>query len=115
MRIGRNRPGASTDFIDSSSHEVLLRIACSQTGESMIAFRLYDSCGALVAQTDGFMPFVDGIKVVAGDGEILLEVPPQPQDQIRYRLYNRAGHLLTCSDGLRTQLFAFLHMEKARI
>jgi len=115
MRVGRNRPGASTDFIDSSTHEVLLRIACSAEGESQIAFKLYDAAGNLVAETDGFMPFPDGIRVVASDGELLLEVPPPPQDQIAYRLYNRDGRLLTCSDGQRTQLFAFLHMEKARI
>ncbi|HXH22893.1 MAG TPA: hypothetical protein VNN10_12775 [Dehalococcoidia bacterium] len=115
MRMGRNRPGASTDFIDTSTRETLLRIACSSGGEALIAFKLYDSSGELVAQTDGFMACGEGITVVANDGEVLLEVSPYLQDHIRYRLYNREGRLLTFSDGMRTQLFAFLHMEKARI
>jgi hypothetical protein len=113
--MGRNRPGASTDFIDSSTRETLLRIACSSSGESLIAFTLYDSSGSLVAQTDGFVSCGEGMSVVANDGEVLLEVPKAAQGHLRYRLYNREGRLLTCSDGMRTQLFAFLHMEKARI
>jgi hypothetical protein len=115
MRTGRNRPGVSTDFIDNQSQEVLLRIGCSATGEPLVAFRLYDCTGNLVAQTDDFTHFPSGITVVAPDGSLLLEVPAPPQEHITYRLYNRAGHLLTCSDGQRTQVYAFLRMEKGKI
>ncbi|HEY7268594.1 MAG TPA: hypothetical protein VH951_02085 [Dehalococcoidia bacterium] len=115
MRTGRNRPGISTDFIDNQSQEILLRIGCSATGEPLVAFRLYDCSGSLVAQTDDFTSFPTGISVVAPDGSVLLEVPEPPLDQIAYRLYNREGHLLTCSDGQRTQVYAFLRMEKGKI
>jgi hypothetical protein len=115
MRTGRNRPGVSTDFIDNEFQETLLRIGCSAEGESLISFRLYDCTGSLVAQTDDFTPFPTGITVSAPDGTVLLQVSGTPQDSICYALYNREGHLLTCSDGQRTQVFAFLRMEKGKI
>ncbi len=115
MRAGRNRPGLSTDFIDSASEEVLLRIACSATGESKLAYCLYDSQGTLVAKTEDFGSFPEGVSVVAECGDVLLDVPSSPEGHITYRLFNRDGRLLTCSDGHRTQVFAFLRMEKGRI
>jgi hypothetical protein len=115
MRTGRNRPGISTDFIDNEFQEVLLRIGCSADGEPLVAFRLYDCTGALVAQTDAFTRFPTGITVQASDGTVLLNVPEPPLDSITYALYNRQGHLLTCSDGQRTQVYAFLRMEKGKI
>lgn len=115
MRMGRNRPGASTDFIDSASQEILLRVASSDRGEPLVAFRLYDADGALVAETEDFTHFPVGVRVVAACGDVLLDVPAPPEGHITYRLYNREGRLLTCSDGQRTQVFAFLRMEKGRI
>jgi hypothetical protein len=115
MRAGRNRPGLSTDFIDNHNQEILLRIGCSADGEPMICFRLYDCTGTIVAETEDFVPFPGGIRVVAPNGDVLLQVPDSPQEQICYRLYNNEGSLLTCSDGQRTQVFAFLRMEKGKI
>jgi len=112
VRTGRSRPGESTDFIDNAGNEALLRVGRDVQGESVIAFRLYDAAGALVAETDDFTRFPSGISVIAADGEVLLYVPEPPADQITYRLYNSQGRLLTCSDGLRTQVFAFLGMKK---
>ncbi len=114
MRAGRNRPGLSTDFIDNQNQEVLLRIGCSLEGLPMAAFRLYDSCGGLVSETPTLTSFPNGINVVAPNGDVLLNVPVSTTEQITYRLYNRTGLLLTCSDGQRTQVFAFLRMEKGR-
>jgi hypothetical protein len=115
MRTGRNRPGLSTDFVDIQSRETLLRIGCSAGGEALVSFRLYDCEGALVAQTEGFVSFPEGVTVTARNGEVLLQVAAPPQDLVTYRLYNRDGRLLTCSDGKRTQVYAFLHMEKGKL
>lgn len=114
MRTGRNRPGASTDFIDSANNEVLLRVGCDAEGTPLVAFRLYDCQGELVAETEGFCFFPAGVKVVAGE-EVLLFIPEDPGDDISYRIYNRDGRLITCSDGHRTEVLAFLRMEKGRM
>jgi hypothetical protein len=115
MRAGRNRPGLSTDFIDSASDEAILRIGCSASGEPKLAFRLYDSEGKLVSATEGFASFPEGVTIVAECGDVLLNVPASPESHISYRLFNRQGRLLTCSDGSRTQVYAFLRMEKGKI
>jgi len=56
--------------------------------------------------------YPEGLTVVAPDGDLLLEIPDQPDAIVRYRLFNRGGTLLTCSDGARTQIYGFLRMEQ---
>lgn len=115
MRAGHTRPGLSADFIDTSTEEVLLRVACSADGQALIAYHLYDARGQLVAETEDFTRFPGGVRVVAPDGDVLLNVPPPPEEQLSYRLYNRQGRLLTCSDGQRTQIYSFLRMERGKV
>jgi hypothetical protein len=115
MRAGRNRPGVSTDFIDNENHETLLRVGCSAEGQPIVAFHLYDCNGNLVAETEAFTSFPTGVRITANNGDVLLNIPEAPEEQITYRLYSRGGALLTCSDGQRTQVYAFLRMEKGKI
>ncbi len=77
-----------------------------------LAYHLYDSCGELVASAD-LTSYPEGVVISAPDGELLLEVPGEPDGTIRYRLYNRHGYLTTCSDGRRTQIFGSLRMDSA--
>ena len=45
------------------------------------------------------------------DGEVLLDLPIGTDIPIQYRLYNRNGILLTCSDGVCTKIEPGLRME----
>jgi hypothetical protein len=109
MRLGR-RPGAFVTFVDASTQETILKVACDLDDVNRITFRLYDSEGLLVADSDGPRSFPEGIEVTSG-GEVLLCVPACREDSISYRLYNSRGVLLTCSDGLRTQLYRGVRVE----
>lgn len=85
-------------------------MALDQEGLVLLSFHLYDSKGALVAESRGLEHFPDGVTVRCGAGEVLLAVPADNNEPIRYRLYNCHGSLLTWSDGGRTKIYPFLRM-----
>jgi hypothetical protein len=114
MRLGYRRLGTSTSFVDASSDEVLFKIASDETGAVLVAFRIYDADGSLVAESDGLQRFPEGLTLNSQDGDLLLGIPCDSDSPIRYRLFNRDGRLLTCSDGARTQIFGFLRMEAGK-
>jgi hypothetical protein len=109
-RIGHRRPGTSIVFVDAPTGEVLLRVGLDEDGCPFVCFRLYDSSGCLAAESGGLDSFPSGFTVHSGDGELLLDVPAEPEAHIQYRLYNRNGVLLTCSDGVSTKIQALLRM-----
>lgn len=111
MRLEGRKPGNVTLFIDGSSEEVVLRIQIDDAGRPLIGFRLYDSQGQLVKDSNEPQAFPEGLNVTSPDGEVLLDLPAGHQGDIAYKLYSRGGHLLTLSDGLRTQVFSYLRME----
>ena len=104
MKLGR-RPGSFTSFVDSFTEETILRIEAAASGEILVTFRLYDSHGALVQDSDGCHNFPAGTEIRSNEDEILLVVPDRDEGLVSYCLYNRHGTLLTRSDGMRTQLF----------
>jgi hypothetical protein len=110
-RIGHRRPGTSIAFVDAPTGEVLLRVGLDEDGCPFIHFRLYDSSGCLVAESGSVKSFPSGLTIHSGNGELLLDVPAQPDSHIQYCLYNRNGQLLTCSDGASTKIQALLRME----
>jgi hypothetical protein len=91
--------------------ERLFEIVASEAGDTLIAFRLYDRHGDLVADSDGLHTYLEGKEIRDKDNELLLLIPPSAEGQIEYRLYSRTGTLLTCSDGGRTQLFGGIKLE----
>lgn len=97
--------------MDAPTGEVLLRVGLDEDDLPFIYFRLYDSSGCLVAESGGLESFPSGLKIHSADGELLLDVPSEADAHIQYRLYNRNGALLTCSDGVRTQIQSLLRME----
>jgi len=110
VKLGR-RPGAFVAFVDSFTEETILKVECDYDGVDLISYRLYDSCGELVSDSDGPQSFPAGLDVSSSDGELLLHVPEGRGDAIHYRLYSLKGALLTCSDGTRTQIFGGLRLE----
>lgn len=111
MRLGDRKSGYRTRFIDSSSEEVLLEIVADEDGCSLVAYRLYDHEGTLVADSPEPRPFPLGLLVKSLEDEILLEIPPGEHGRLSYSLYGRHGRLLTSSDGFRTQIFGSLRMD----
>jgi hypothetical protein len=111
LKLGVKRPGTSTIFLDSSSNEALLELTWGADGAPLLAFRLYDCEGRLVAESSEAAPITRAVFVAAKDGEVLLDVPADPEMHIRYRLRNRLGQLVTCSDGERTQIYGYLKMD----
>jgi hypothetical protein len=109
-RIGHRRPGTSIAFVDAPTGEVLLRVGLDEDGCPFVYFRLYDSSGSLAAESGGLDSLASGLTVRSGDGELLLDVPAEPEAHLQYRLYNRNGVLLTCSDGASTKIQALLRM-----
>ena len=97
--------------MDGPTGEVHLRVGLDEDGCPTIRFRLYDSSGRLAAESGGLESFPSGLTVHSGDGELLLDIPAEPDSHIQYRLYNRNGVLLTCSDGVSTKIRALLRME----
>jgi len=111
MRLGKRRAGTSTAFIDAIDNEVLLMFSADADGNTLVSFCLYDAHGELVAKNEGPHFYPEGLKVESAEGELLLEIPTEPEAIVRYRLFNHGGQLLTSSDGARTQIFGFLRME----
>ena len=111
-RLENRRAGSLTTFVDSPSGECVLQGGSDGSGEIFLAFHLYDSRGALVAESAGFEQLADGgLKVKCAKGELLLDIPRDMSANIRYRLYNAEGSLLTWSDGARTKIYPNLRMD----
>ena len=111
VKFGNRRPGTSTSFVDALTQENILQLASDVDGLHLMAFRLYDSRGSFVAESDGLQHYPDGLTVRSSRGESLLVVPPDSNKRIQYRLYNRTGNLLTSSNGVRTMIYQLLRME----
>jgi len=90
---------------------VILNVGVDEAGRPLVYFYLYDSMGRLVAESGAASSFPGGLKVRTIDGELLLEIPTAPDAPLQYRLYNRNGDLLTCSDGICTKIQPCLRME----
>jgi len=114
MKLGGHRPGSLTAFIDGNTGESLLQIAADPNGDPRVAFRLFDRNGVLVQDSDGFNTYDKGLEVCCAKGEQLLELPDDPAGNVKYRLYNSEGRLLTTSDGARTQILGGLRIEGAK-
>src|SRR5262245_34404449 len=114
MQVGNRKPGATTGFADSANDEVLLQIGADEDGTVLVSYRLYDAQGQVVAESSEFTRCSQGLRISAPYGDVLLDIPAPPGERISYRLYNRTGMLLTCSDGQRTQIFSFLRMQGSR-
>ncbi len=110
MRLANRRPNTAIVFIDQPSGEVLLRVAAGSDGSLRFEFHLYDASGMLIAETPGLESFPQGLAIESPHGETLLNTANEA-GVVHYRLYNRDGALLTCSDGIRTQIFPFLRIE----
>ena len=111
MRLDNRRPSTSTTFADATSGEGILQVASDESGRLLLAYRLYDARGLLVADSEGLGHYPDGLTVRCSGGELLLDVPKDSSNDLRYRLYNSDGHLLTQSDGARTVIYSLLRME----
>jgi hypothetical protein len=111
MRLSDRKPGTATMFVDSSSGEGILQLAADATGRLLIAYRLYDRNGTLVASTDGFEDVPAPMTVKCKKGEVLLDVPKDHEKHIRYRLYGASGQVLTWSDGVKTKIYGSLRMD----
>jgi hypothetical protein len=90
---------------------VVLSIASDVEVHQRIEFRLYDSSGHPVAESGDSFSFPAGIRIHSEEGELLLDLPAKNGENIRYRLYNRNGELLTSSDGVSTRIGPCLRME----
>lgn len=90
---------------------MLLRVGLDEDGCPLVRFRLYDSSGRLAAESGSFESFPSGLTIHSGDGELLLDIPAEPDSHMQYRLYNRNGELLTCSNGVSTKIRPLLRME----
>jgi hypothetical protein len=110
VKLGR-QPGAFTAFIDSFSGETLLRLQVSANNENLASYRLYDRHGEVAAESDVPIGHPEGLTVCDTAGEQLLLLPGDRETPIQYCLYSREGALLTCSDGVRTQIFGGFHIE----
>jgi hypothetical protein len=97
--------------VDAPTGEVLLRVGLDENGCPHLQFRLYDSSGSHAAESGGPKSFPEGVHVYSADGELLLDVPADLDGDLQYRLYNRQGRLLTCSDGATTKILPLLRME----
>jgi hypothetical protein len=111
MKLGTRRPGTSTTFIDATSGEDILQVASDEGGLVFMAFRLYDATGRFVAESEGLQRHFAAVCIRCSDGELLLDIPSDPDACMQYRLYNRNGVLLTMSDGIRTKIYPLLRME----
>ncbi len=115
MKLGGHRPGSLTAFVDGFTGETLLQISSDPNGEPQVAFRLFDSEGTLVEDSDGFHDYPDGLSIYAANKELLLLLPKDPAESIQYRIYNAERRLITVSDGSRTQILGGLRIEGAKI
>jgi hypothetical protein len=113
MRL-RRRPGAFVAFVDSFTEETFLKIECESEDLDLISYKLFDCHGGLVADSRGAQRFPDGVRIADEDGELLLFVPMERDENVEYRLYNLKGELLTCSDGQHTQIYGGLRIDGNR-
>jgi hypothetical protein len=97
--------------MDAGSAENILQLASDVNGLHLVAFRLYDSGGSLAAEREALEHYPDGVSIHSSGGELLLSVPKNTDENIRYRLYGHDGELLTSSDGVRTIIHQRLSME----
>ena len=111
LKFGDRQPGTSITFLDAGSAESILQLASDADGIPLVAYRLYDSGGSLVAEREGLEHCPDGISVRTSGGELLLSIPKNADENILYRLYGHDGELLTSSDGVRTMIYQRLHTE----
>ncbi|MDP3766977.1 MAG: hypothetical protein U1B78_02325 [Dehalococcoidia bacterium] len=111
MRLESKRAGTSTSFVDSATGESVLQVASDENGVLLLAFHLYDANGRLIAESDGFQQFPDGLTVRCDAGEQLLHVPRDLNAPVHYRLYSPDGLLLTWSNGVRTKIYPHLRMD----
>jgi hypothetical protein len=93
---------------------MLLQIAADPNGDPRVAFRLFDCNGNLAQDSDGFNVYPGGLDVRGANDEQLLELPNEPGGNVKYRLYNSEGRLLTTSDGARTRILGGLRIEGAK-
>jgi hypothetical protein len=114
MKLGGHRPGSLTSFVDGASGEALLQVAADPSGEPRVAFRLFDADGNLIADSDGFQAYPDGVRIEGANSELLLLLPGDVLGDIHYRLYSPDGRLLACSDGSRTQIYGGLRLDGAK-
>jgi hypothetical protein len=114
MRLGGHRPGSLTIFVDASTEEALLEVSADEDGTPLVGFRLYDRLGNLASQSNGRLPFPDGLQVLGESEEVLLLLPQKPEENIQYRLYSSQGRLLASSDGERTRIFGNLRLDGAK-
>ena len=110
MRIENRHPSTSTTFSDAASGEAILQMASDENGQLLMAYRLYDAAGSLVADSDGLAGYPGGLVVRCPKGEVLLNVPADSAENVHYCLYNSNGSLLTRSDGVRTKIYPLLRM-----
>jgi len=111
VRLGGRRAGSSTQFVAATGDELLLEIAVDDAGKPVVAFHLYDSDGNLVKESKELKSFPKGLSVHSKSDEVLLLLPNDPTGNVEYCLYDSTGHLLTCSDGKRTQIFGGLRVQ----
>jgi hypothetical protein len=114
MKLGGHRPGSLTAFVDGTTGEMLLQIAADPNGDPRVSFHLFDCNGNLAKDSDGFNTYPEGLEVIGANEEQLLELPDDPTGNVKYRLYNSDGRLLTTSDGSRTQILGGLRIEGAK-
>lgn len=110
MRLDTKRPGTSTTFLDATSGEAILQLACDAEGLLFVAYHLYDASGAFVAESAGLVRLLPGLAIRCAKGEMLLDVPADCNRSVCYCLYNSDGRLLTISDGVRTKIYPLLQM-----
>ena len=97
--------------MDSATGESVFEVASDENGVLLLAYHLYDARGGLVADSNGFQHFPDGLTICCGEGEELLHVPRDLTASVHYRLYSSSALLLTWSDGMRTKILPYLRMD----
>ncbi len=83
-------------------------------GALALSYHLYDATGDLVCEGEGPVSLSLGRTISCKKGELLLAIPDDLSEPLRYRLYNRDGALITYSDGARTMIYGLLRMEGQR-
>ena len=97
--------------MDAPTGEVILNIALDAEGGLLVNFHLYDCDGRPAGESGEASSYPGGLSIHSRGGELLLELPAELDENIRYRLYNSRGDLLTSSDGIATRIGPCLRME----
>ena len=97
--------------MDAPTGEVILNIALDAEGGLLVHFHLYDCDGRPAGESGEASSYPGGLSIHSRGGELLLELPAELDENIRYRLYNSRGDLLTSSDGIATRIGPCLRME----